>query len=44
MYQTKSKQEQENAAVIRELYPLAEATSKDTPKFISMFAEGGVTG
>jgi hypothetical protein len=27
--------------LIRRLYSLAEATSKDTPKFVSMFAEGG---
>ena len=30
-----------NEQLIRRLYSLAEATSKDTPQFVSMFAEGG---
>lgn len=41
MYQPKTKEEQKNASVIHELYALAEAASKDTPKFISLFGEGG---
>ena len=41
MQQTETNEEQKNAAVIRELYALAEGTSKDTPKFISLFSEGG---
>jgi hypothetical protein len=30
-----------NEQLIRRLYSLADATSKDTPQFVSMFAEGG---
>ena len=30
-----------NEQLIRRLYSLAEATSKDTPKFLSLFADGG---
>ena len=30
-----------NEKIIRELYHLAEAASKDTPKFVSLFADGG---
>jgi len=30
-----------NEQLIRRLYSLAEATSKDTPKFVSLFADGG---
>jgi ketosteroid isomerase-like protein len=41
MQQPKTAEEQRNAAVIRALYASAEATSKDTPKFVSMFTDGG---
>jgi hypothetical protein len=41
MHQPKTPEEQRNAAVIRELYASAEAAAKDTPKFVSMFVEGG---
>jgi len=41
MNQPKKAEEQKNDAVIRELYRLAEAVSKDTPEFVSLFAEGG---
>src|SRR5579862_4709709 len=41
MHQPKTAEEQRNATVIRALYACAEATAKDTPKFVSMFAEGG---
>jgi ketosteroid isomerase-like protein len=41
MLQPKTVEEQRNAAVIRALYASAEATSKDTPKFVSMFTDGG---
>ena len=41
MHQPKTAEEQANAAVIRELYALAEGAVKDTPKFVSLFAEGG---
>lgn len=41
MNQPKTAEEQTNAAVIRELYGSAEAAAKDTPKFVSLFAEGG---
>jgi predicted ester cyclase len=37
----KTPEEQINAAAIRELYASAEAAAKDTPKFMSLFAEGG---
>src|ERR1700688_2423601 len=30
-----------NEQLIRRLYSLAEATSKDTPQFVSFFADGG---
>src|SRR5258706_4490170 len=30
-----------NEQLIRRLYSLAEATSRDTPKFVSLFADGG---
>lgn len=36
-----SPEQKRNEQVVRELYHLAEATSKDTPKFVSLFAEGG---
>ena len=41
MNQPKTPEEQKKGAVIRELYGLAEASAKDTPKFVSLFAEGG---
>jgi hypothetical protein len=41
MHPPKTAEEQRNAAVIRELYASAEAAAKDTPKFVSLFAEGG---
>jgi hypothetical protein len=41
MYQPKTAEEQRNDAAIRELYASAEAAAKDTPKFVSLFAEGG---
>ena len=41
MNQPKTAEEQRNAAVIRELYGSAEAAAKDTPQFVSLFAEGG---
>jgi len=41
MNQPKTAEEQRNATVIRELYACAEAASKDTPKFVSMFGQGG---
>jgi hypothetical protein len=41
MSQPKTAEEQRNEKVIRALYASAEAISKDTPKFVSMFAEGG---
>src|ERR1700719_2177167 len=41
MHLPKTAEEKRNAAVIRELYASAEAAAKDTPKFVSMFAEGG---
>jgi ketosteroid isomerase-like protein len=41
MQQPKTAQEQTNATIIRELYASAEAAAKDTPKFVSYFAEGG---
>jgi ketosteroid isomerase-like protein len=34
-------EQEPNEKIIRELYHLAEATSKDTPKFVSLFADGG---
>jgi SnoaL-like domain len=41
MHQPKTPEEQRNAGVIRELYAAAEAAAKDTPKFVSLFEEGG---
>jgi predicted ester cyclase len=41
MNQPKTAEEQRNAAVIRELYGSAEAAVKNTPKFVSLFGEGG---
>jgi hypothetical protein len=40
-HQPKTAEEQRNAAVIRELYASAEAAAKNTPKFVSMFGDGG---
>lgn len=37
----KTSQEARNEQVIRTLYSLAEAKSKDTAKFVSLFADGG---
>jgi ketosteroid isomerase-like protein len=37
----KTPEKNRNEQLIRQLYHLAEATSKDTPKFVSMFAKGG---
>lgn len=34
-------EQERNEQLIRRLYHLAEATSKDTPKFVSLFADGG---
>jgi ketosteroid isomerase-like protein len=41
MHQPKTAEEQTNAAVIHKLYASAEAAAKDTPKFVSLFAEDG---
>lgn len=41
MNQPKTAEEQRNATVIRDLYASAEGAAKDTPKFVSMFGEGG---
>jgi predicted ester cyclase len=41
MHQPKTAEEQTNDRVIHELYALAEAAAKNTPKFVSLFAEGG---
>lgn len=41
MNEPKNAEERRNEAVIRELYSLAEAASKDTAKFVSLFVEGG---
>ena len=41
MSQQKTVEEQKNATVVRELYASAEAAVKNTPKFVSMFGEGG---
>ena len=41
MSQPKTAEEQKNAIAIRELYGLAEAAVKNTPEFVSRFAEGG---
>jgi len=37
----KTQGQERNEKVVRQLYYLAEATSKDTVKFESLFAEGG---
>src|ERR1700722_14357310 len=37
----KTPEQGRNEQLIRRLYSLAEATSKDTPQFVSMFAYGG---
>src|SRR5580704_2671664 len=37
----KTPEQGRNEQLIRRLYSLAEATSKDTPKFVSLFADGG---
>jgi ketosteroid isomerase-like protein len=37
----KTAEEVRNEQLIRRLYQLAEATSKDTPRFVSLFAGGG---
>ena len=41
MSQPQTAEEQGNAAVIRDLYASAEAAAKNTPHFISLFADGG---
>jgi ketosteroid isomerase-like protein len=41
MNQPETAEEQQNAAVIRELYNSAEGAAKDTAKFVSFFGEGG---
>jgi hypothetical protein len=41
MVQPKTAEEQKNAAIIRELYASAEAAAKNTPKFVSLFGDGG---
>jgi predicted ester cyclase len=41
MSQPKTDEEQRNERVIRKLYGLAEAATKDSPQFVSLFAEGG---
>ena len=38
---SRTPEQERNEKVVRELYHLAEATSKDTAKFMSLFAEGG---
>ena len=38
---SKTPEQERNEKVVRQLYYLAEATSKDTAKFMSLFAEGG---
>ena len=37
----KTSKQDRNEQLIRELYLLADASSKDTPKFVSFFADGG---
>lgn len=37
----KTNDQDRNEQLIRRLYSLAEAASKDTPQFVSMFADGG---
>ena len=41
MNQPKTAEERTNEAVIRDLYASAEAAAKDTPHFVSLFADGG---
>jgi steroid delta-isomerase-like uncharacterized protein len=41
MMSTKTTEQDRNEQFIRRLYSLAEAVSKDTPKFVSLFAEKG---
>ena len=41
MNQPKTPEEKTNDGVIHELYASAEAAAKDTPTFVSLFAEGG---
>jgi hypothetical protein len=38
---SKTPEQERNEKVVRQLYHLAEAASKDTAKFMSLFAEGG---
>jgi ketosteroid isomerase-like protein len=38
---SRTPEQERNEKVVRQLYHLAEATSKDTAKFMSLFAEGG---
>ena len=38
---TTTPEQARNEKLVRQLYYLAEATSKDTPRFVSLFAEGG---
>ena len=37
----KTQDQERNEKLVRQLYYLAEGTSKDTAKFVSLFAEGG---
>src|ERR1700720_2503353 len=37
----KTPEQDRNEQLVRRLYHLAEAASKDTPKFVSLFADGG---
>ena len=41
MHQPKTAEEQTNSDVVHALYAAAEAAAKDTPKFVSLFAEDG---
>src|SRR5471030_1637971 len=41
MSQPQTDEEKRNSTVIHELYGAAEATAKDTAKFVSYFADGG---
>jgi ketosteroid isomerase-like protein len=41
VYQPKTVEEQTNSRSVQALYASAEAAAKDTPKFVSLFAEGG---
>jgi hypothetical protein len=40
-FQRSGHQDHERNQQTRQLYHLGEATSKDTPEFVSMFAKGG---